>query len=456
MHGDGSCSRWSEGGEGIEMCGIIGYAGDDALPVLLDGLRRLEYRGYDSAGVGLEDGSLRVYRSSGEVSEIERKVDDVDSAPVGVGHTRWSTHGAPVEKNAHPQVDCTGDVAVVHNGIVENHEELRSELEGRGHSFTSDTDTEVVAHLVEERVGDGLREALEHATSRLEGSYAVAVSAADSGRVVAARQDSPLLVAYGGGCNYLASDAPAVVNRTKEVTYLEDGDVAVLEADSVSFYRDGSEFTPDVDVIDWDAEEAEKGGYPHYMLKEIHEQPRALRRAISGRFDAVEGEVDVEVDLPNDVEDIDVVACGTSYHAGLYAETLLEEYAGLRVSVDYASEYTSSADVVVAVTQSGETADTLSAVRRAKADGAYVVAVTNTVGSTVTREADDTVYIRAGPEIGVAATKTFGSQVVTLAALAVAWGRERDELSTVAASELIEDLQGSPAQFNRCSTGTAR
>ena len=439
------------------MCGIIGYiGGDDALPILREGLSNLDYRGYDSAGVALAGGSMDVYKKQGELSALTSILPERSTATAGIGHTRWSTHGEPTDANAHPHTNESGDVAVVHNGIIENYDRLKTELESRGHEFTSETDTEVVPHLVEEGLessGD-LTTVVSDVVERLEGSFALGVVAAGHDGIVAARRGSPLVLGFADHGTFLASDVPAFIEHTRRVSYPEDGDVIHVTADGATVYAEGEEVSREVVEVEWSAEAAEKGGYDHYMLKEIHEQPTALRQAISGRIDQVHGEVDLELDLPaeylNSLEEVQFVACGTSYHAGLYAAKLFEEYADVRASAEIASEYefTGGRDpwrtLVVAVTQSGETADTLSALRRAKRAGARTLAVTNTLGSTVTREADDTVFIRAGPEIGVAATKTFCSQVATLALVTVYMGRERGTISSAEARELLSDLRGLP------------
>ncbi|WP_435184884.1 glutamine--fructose-6-phosphate transaminase (isomerizing) [Halobellus sp. EA9] len=439
------------------MCGIIGYVGrDDALPILRKGLSNLEYRGYDSAGIALGGDRLNVYKKEGELSALEAVLPQSSTATTGIGHTRWSTHGEPTDANAHPHTDESGDVAVVHNGIIENYDALRGELEGRGHEFTSDTDTEVVPHLVEEELAPDrdLVDVVADVSERLEGNYALGVVVAGRDGIVATRSGNPLVLGFADHGTFLASDVPAFVEHTRRVSYPEDGDVIRLTEEGATTYVDGEEVARDVQEVDWDAEAAEKGGYEHYMLKEIHEQPTALRQAISGRVDELKGEVDLELDLPeeylNSLEEVQFVACGTSYHAGLYAATLFEEYADVRASAEIASEYEFSGGrdpwrtLVVAVTQSGETADTLSALRRAKRAGARTLAVTNTLGSTVTREVDDTVFIRAGPEIGVAATKTFCSQVATLALVMVHVGRKRGTISSAEAQELLSALRGLP------------
>ncbi|WP_424014179.1 glutamine--fructose-6-phosphate transaminase (isomerizing) [Halorubrum xinjiangense] len=449
------------------MCGITGYIGDEIAlddsnevarvgDVVHEGLRNLEYRGYDSAGVALVSASsgLTVAKRSGEVDNLT--VPDVPDATLGVGHTRWSTHGPPTDANAHPHTDCAGDVAVVHNGIVENHEELKAEL--AAHEFTSDTDTEVIPHLIEEELAADseidLLEAVQAVEDRLEGSYAICAVREGDDRIVVARRGSPLVLGRDDDATFVASDVTAFLEHTRDVTYLEDGDVAALSADSVEIYADGERVDRGVETVTWEADAAEKGGYEHYMRKEIHEQPESLRQTIAGRLDVDGGDVDLDVSFPPgflaDLEEIQIVACGTSNYAGRYAAQLFEELSEVRATVEIASEYEFGAGrspdrtLVVAVTQSGETADTLGAVRRANAAGARTFAVTNTLGSTVTREVDDTAFIRAGPEIGVAATKTFASQVATLTMLAVAIGRERGALAAADARPVVEGLRDLP------------
>ena len=457
------------------MCGIIGYigdlgtaetgdkdvAGDDRVPasvggIIHRGLKNLEYRGYDSAGIALvgESSGLTVAKRSGEVDLLS--VPDVPDATHGVGHTRWSTHGPPTDANAHPHTDCGGDVAVVHNGIIENYEEIKQEL--ADHEFTSDTDTEVIPHLIEEKLATDpdadLLTAVQFVEDRLEGSYAICAVRKGDDRIVVARRGSPLVLGHDEDATFVASDVTAFLEHTRDVTYVEDGDVAVLSPDGVEIFADGESVDREIETVTWEANAAEKGGYKHYMRKEIHEQPSALRQTLAGRLDVKGGNVDLDVSFPPgflaDLEEIRIVACGTSYYAGRYAAKLFEDLAGVRATVEIASEYefgagrTPDRTLVVAVTQSGETADTLGAIRRANAAGARTFAVTNTLGSTVTREVDGTAFIRAGPEIGVAATKTFASQVATLAMLAVAVGRERGALAAAAARSVLEDLQGLP------------
>ncbi|QSG11362.1 Glucosamine 6-phosphate synthetase [Halapricum desulfuricans] len=435
------------------MCGIIGYVGESpAQPRLVDGLQKLEYRGYDSAGIALADEALSVFKQAGLVGDIDLPAGATQTR--GIGHTRWSTHGKPTDANAHPHTDCTGTVAVVHNGIVGNYDDLRRDLPG--HEFTSETDTEVVAHLIEaelERTPD-LREAVTAVVERIDGSYALGVVAAGYDAIVAARRSSPLVVGYGDDGNFIASDVTPLLSHTRSVSYLEDGDVARIAHGGVEIWNDGQTVDRPIHTIEWDATAAEKGGYDHYMLKEIYEQPQALRQAIAGRIDPVEKRADLNLSLPetflNRIDEIQLVACGTSYHACLYGKQLIETLSDVRATVEFASEYTVGSGrnpertLVVGVSQSGETADTLRALRTARRTGIRTIGVTNTVGSTVARECDEALYIQAGPEIGVAATKTFGSQVVTLGTLALTIADTRNELNPTVGRELCENLQDLP------------
>ncbi|MBX0324033.1 glutamine--fructose-6-phosphate transaminase (isomerizing) [Halomicroarcula sp. F13] len=435
------------------MCGIIGCVGrDDAtLETLVHGLSKLEYRGYDSAGVAMANGGVDVVKTSGEIDDLRETLEgSALTGDVGIGHTRWSTHGPPTDANAHPHQDCTGDVAVVHNGIIENYQSLRDELVGAGHTFTSDTDTEVVPHLVEDALEAGVdpERAVRDAVSRLEGSYAVAVVIAGEETVYAARNDSPLVLGLGEGETFLASDVPAFRDFTDQVVYLADGEFAKLDAEGWTVTTlDGEPVEKDVDTIEWDPEETGKSGYDHYMLKEIHEQPRALRQCLRGRVDEMAGTVDIE-DLGDlSPTGVQFVACGTSYHAALYGAQLFRE-AGIPAQAFLASEYATSVPpigdaLVVGVTQSGETADTLSALRAARKRGARTMTVTNVVGSTAARECDHAFYIRAGPEIGVAASKTFSSQQVALNLLALGMTNTGD------VREIITALRELPGNVQR-------
>ncbi|MDS0282639.1 glutamine--fructose-6-phosphate transaminase (isomerizing) [Haloarcula onubensis] len=414
------------------MCGIIARASpDDAVGALVDGLERLEYRGYDSAGVAVQhDAGIAVHKHAGEVADVRDEIQAAAPAgSVGIGHTRWSTHGPPTDANAHPHTSDGGTVAVVHNGIIENHAELRGFLSERGYEFTSDTDTEVVPHLVEHFLGqaDETLTAFRRAVDRLEGSYAIAAVVEGEDRVYATRAGSPLVLGVDDDACYLASDIPAFIEHTRDIVYLEDGDVVVAEPDGAQvFDADASPVERRRERVDWNSEEVGKGTFDHFMLKEIHSQPASLGKTTRGRIaDDKRGVRLEELDtgVLDGVADVHFVACGTSYHAALIGARMLSDV-GVRTRVFRASEYAKTAGpvsettLVVPVTQSGETADTLSALRTANERGAATMTVTNVVGSTAAREADESLFIRAGPEIGVAATKTFTSQVVTLTLLA--------------------------------------
>ncbi|MFC4986989.1 glutamine--fructose-6-phosphate transaminase (isomerizing) [Saliphagus infecundisoli] len=417
------------------MCGIIGYVGDghDTADVLLDGLSGLEYRGYDSAGIALANATLDVFKREGEVSALESALEgaDVHGGAVGIGHTRWSTHGPPSDANAHPHTDERNRVAVVHNGIIENYQEIRDELTAAGVTFVSETDTEVVPHLIGQALDAGYdpEEAFRRAVDRIEGSYAIAAVFVGSETIYAARESSPLVLGVGDEGHYLASDVPAFVEYTDRVIYLDDGEFARIEEGGIVVTdREGLVVETSIETIEWDPEETGKSGYDHYMQKEIYEQPTSLRQCLRGRVDELEGEIVLEELADLAVEGpVQFVACGTSYHAALYGSALLQER-GIPAQAFLASEYASERipvgedHLVVGVTQSGETADTMRALREASAAGAETLAVTNVVASSAARECDHALYIRAGPEIGVAATKTFASQQVALTALACVIG----------------------------------
>ena len=440
------------------MCGIIACVGTDhTVDRLLTGLENLEYRGYDSAGIATQNGSgLKVLKKAGKISDLRETMESqVTGGKVGIGHTRWSTHGKPTDENAHPHTCEAGDIAAVHNGIIENYQELRHELEAAGHEFTSQTDTEVIPHLVAENLADGdVESAFRAAVDRLEGSYAVAVMVDGEETVYATREDSPLVLGVRDEEYYLASDIPAFLEFTDEVTYLEDGDVAIVTPEVVTITdRNGEEVLRSTERVDWDPEETGKGEYDHYMLKEIEHQPEALGNTISGRVQ--DGEVSLDA-FPTGafegVSSVQLVGCGTSYHAAMYGAQLLNR-AGVPANAYLASEYTGSVPVsddtlVVAVTQSGETADTLNALREAERAGARTIAVTNVVGSTAAREVDQALFIRAGPEIGVAATKTFTSQVVTLALLAERIAIDVDSDGRATSEAFLEALEDLPDHFD--------
>jgi glucosamine--fructose-6-phosphate aminotransferase (isomerizing) len=414
------------------LCGIIGYVGKkDVVPLLLEGLKRLEYRGYDSAGIAVQtDGHISVEKVSGKISALEAKLAETNlKGGSGIGHTRWATHGAPTGLNAHPHVDCDGGVALVHNGIIENCYVLREMLIKEGHVFKSETDTEVLAHLVERfhEKGKPLEEAVRGALAMVKGTYGIAVICADEpNKIVAARHGSPLVLGVGTDENFVASDVPAIMNHTRDVVYMDDGEVAVITPEGLTTVTSSDqEVVKEVERITWDLEMAEKGGYPHFMLKEIFEQPRSISNAMAGRVvwetgRAHLGGVTLSDREIQDISRIVITACGTSWHAGLIGEYMLEEYARIPVEVEYASEFryrdplVDPTSVVVVISQSGETADTLAAMREARSKGAKALGICNVVGSTIARESDCGTYVHAGPEIGVASTKAFTSQVIVL------------------------------------------
>ena len=444
------------------MCGIIGYIGPrQATPLLIEGLRRMEYRGYDSAGVAVWDGeAIEVRRAAGKIAKLDAAIaaDPVDGM-VGIGHTRWATHGAPNERNAHPHLSADGSVAVVHNGIIENASVLRGALQDLGYVFRSDTDTEVIAHLVQELFDGSLEEAVIHALRKIEGTYGIAViSSRDPAKIVAARKGSPLLIGVGNGENFLASDASAILAHTRQVVYLDDGDVAVIERDSYRVIDLNAMPLPrDVDRIDWDLAEIERGGYAHFMLKEIFEQPQSVENTMRGRLILEDGTAKLGgLNLSHEdllrIDNIIITACGTSWHSALIGELLIEELARIPVEVEYASEFRYRNPIVtertlcIVMSQSGETADTLAAMREAKRRGARTLGLVNVVGSTSAREDDGGVYLHAGPEIGVASTKAFTSQVVALALFTLKLARKRD-LSVVRGREIAQALHALPAQI---------
>jgi len=467
------------------VCGIVGYIGEKpVVPILLEGLRRLEYRGYDSAGVALvRDGQVDVRRSAGKLARLEEAIHGLPlDGDYGVGHTRWATHGRPTEENAHPHRDCTGRIVVVHNGIIENYLDLKRELQAQGHHFQTETDTEVVAHLVEREMrDDGLENAVRRALARLRGLYGmVFVSAGDPEKIVAVRNGPPIVVGMGNGEYLVASDVPAVLNHTRDVVFLSDEEMAVITRAGVSFTDfAGRPVRKNSQRILWDPVMAEKAGYKHFMQKEIFEQPWAVRETVLGRTSAEGGTVFLgELDLSEAelraVRQVTILACGTSWHAGLVAKFVIERLAKLPVDVDYSSEFRYRDPIVdnhtlaIVITQSGETADTLAALREAKRKGAKSIAICNVVGSMATREADGTVYTHAGPEIGVASTKAFTSQLVALHLLALHLAHARGALAPDAARLQIDaliqlpllieqTLKGDPAlcdiakRFYRCS-----
>ena len=446
------------------MCGIIGYVGPrPVLPILIEGLRRLEYRGYDSAGVALvADGTLDLRRSAGKLSQLEDRLalEPLKSVAgqYGVGHTRWATHGRPTEENAHPHQDCHGRIVVVHNGIIENYLELKRELIAAGHTFVTETDTEVVAHLIEkESRGDGLVAATRRALQQIRGLFAlVLLSVDDPETIVAVRNGPPVVVGLGTDEFFVASDIPAILAHTRDVVFLDDQEMAIVRRDGVTFTDfAGATHTRTSQRITWDPVMAEKAGYKHFMLKEIYEQPWAVRETVLGRASVESGKVFLsEMALDDqalrDIDRIIILACGTSWHSALVGKFLIEELARVPVEVDYGSEYryrdpiASERTLAVVITQSGETADTLAALREAKRKGARSIAICNVVGSMATRESEGTVYTHAGPEIGVASTKAFTSQLVALHLLAVHLAQARQSLDPARANALLKALDQLP------------
>jgi glutamine---fructose-6-phosphate transaminase (isomerizing) len=442
------------------MCGIVGYTGPrEAGPILIEGLRRLEYRGYDSAGIALvdEEGELFVEKKAGKLANLQTAIADrTPHAALGLAHTRWATHGRPNDLNAHPHQDCTGNITVIHNGIIENFRELRDALEARGHVLASETDTEAIAHLIEEAYQGDLADAVRAALRQCEGAYALAVMhKGEVSRLIGARQNVPLVVGLNGEESFIASDVAAILAHTNRVVFLEEGDVADVRPTGVTITDvDGNPRERAVTIIDWTPEAAEKGGYDHFMKKEIHEQPVALRQSLAGRVTA-DGtihapELEALEGAFRRVTRVEIVACGTASYAGLVGAAAIQDWTGLPARVTVGSEFRYSpppldADtLVVAVTQSGETADTIAPTRWAREKGCPIVAVTNTVGSAITREADAVMFLQAGPEIAVAASKTFVTQVTTLVVLAAAIAKARGTMGREQEEELGLALRGLP------------
>jgi glucosamine--fructose-6-phosphate aminotransferase (isomerizing) len=445
------------------MCGIVGYVGSrQATPILLAGLKRLEYRGYDSAGVALLNGEgVRVLKKPGKIRVLEEAIDEnPHEATCGIAHTRWATHGAPNEPNAHPHTSSDGDIALVHNGIIENADVLRAQLEAEGYVFASETDTEVVVHLIDYLWKDGpLENAVAAALREVDGAYGIAVvSSRDPNKIVVARNGSPLLIGVGHDGEMLAgSDAAAVIERTRDVVYLDDGDYAVLTPDGYRTYHlEGQEVERGVHEVTWDLDAIEKGGFEHFMLKEIYEQPSSLADVMRGRLLTEDGNarlggiIEHQFDLGR-IQRIVITACGTSWHAGLVGEYMLEELAGIPVTVEYASEFRyrnpvlEEGTLTLAISQSGETADTLAALKEAEQRGLKTMGIVNAVGSTIARQTDFGIYLHAGPEIGVASTKAFTSQLVALALFTLFMGRRRD-MSALRGAEIVQHLQVLPGQ----------
>ena len=455
------------------MCGIVGYIGEkQASPILLAGLKKLEYRGYDSSGIGVitsNDGKMLLYKTRGKIKDLQALLEShpIPASSIGISHTRWATHGVPNKVNAHPHADCTGKILVVHNGIVENFEELKKELQRKGHRFASETDTEVVSHLIEEnyqaclpgRQGDLLC-AVRKTIKRLRGAFALGIiSVEHPDMLIAARVGSPLIIGLGKNENFIASDAPAILEHTRKIIYLQDGQLAVLRKDKVNISTfSGKPVKPKVATVTFKIEAVQKQGYAHFMLKEIHEQPEVLRQMLQKRL---KGEtLDLEGLGLNDrqlnaVDQIVIVACGTAYHAGLVGKYIIESLSGVRVSVDVSSEFRyrqpiiGKKTLVMAISQSGETADTLAAVREAKAKGAKVISICNVLGSSLARESDGVLYTYAGPEIGVASTKAYTAQLCMLYLIALKFSSLKHAVSPRERHSLIKQLRNVPALYEK-------
>lgn len=452
------------------MCGIVGYVGSkNASQVLISALKKLEYRGYDSAGIAVfEDGDILVRKCKGALKFLEQKIaDETIKGTMGIGHTRWATHGEPSDTNSHPHTSMDGAISIVHNGIIENYADLKAKLQAQGIVFQSQTDTEVIVHLIDKFYAEqkDIFKAVIQTLHAVEGSYAIGVLCKDyPDRIICARKESPLVVGLGNGENFIASDVPALLEHTRDVYYLDEREIAVLYTDHVDLFNfEGEKIIKQPSHVDWDMDAAEKGGYPHFMIKEIHEQPKGLTDTMRPRIirDSAGKPADVYFE-ENKMDDVwrkagrvVITACGTAYHAGVVAKYAFERIARLKVDVDVASEFRyrnpilDKDDVFIVISQSGETADTLSALRLAKKEGLKVVAITNCVGSTVSREADDVIYTLAGPEIAVASTKAYTTQVLCLFLLAIKAGKLRGTLSDSDASALLAELETIPAKVQQ-------
>ncbi len=427
------------------MCGIVGYVGErEAQPVLINCLKRLEYRGYDSCGIALLGGRTEVYKDAGRIEELEKVLQSNESR-TGIGHTRWATHGKPSEVNAHPHTDCSGKVAVVHNGVIENFLHLKEQLTNEGHTFRSETDTEVIPHLIEKYYQGNLEQAVTRALGDIAGTYAFIAIHADCKELVVARKDSPLIVGIGDKEYFVASDAPAVLDYTDRVMYLEDGDIVVITKNDIKITSNGKQVARPECRVPWSIEEAQKAGYDHFMLKEIHEQPRVIRNTYAGYISTIEPEINLEIKRAVDFDNILILACGTSYHAALVGKHVIQRLTHIPVNVDIASEFNYSDTVVgktlvIIITQSGETADSIKSLKKAKELSCHTLVITNVVGSSATRIADDVLYIKAGPEISVAATKSFIAQLIMLYLFALA----RASVDVRSRGSLIAELRQLP------------
>jgi glucosamine--fructose-6-phosphate aminotransferase (isomerizing) len=446
------------------MCGIVGYMGrHQALPILIEGLKRLEYRGYDSAGIAIiDDGHILLEKTEGKISELEAHLAGKKCPGVtGIAHTRWATHGEPNKKNAHPHIDCSGTIAVAHNGIIENYQILKKRLQDKGHKFITDTDTEVIAHLIEDHYTASLEDAVRKAATQLEGTYGIVViSKREPDKLIGVRNGSPLVVGVGDDEYFLASDVSAILKHTRQVIYLDDREMAIVEPKGFKTMTiENVTVDKAIHEVDWDLQMIEKGGFPHFMLKEIFEQPETIRNAMRGRLVHETGEArlgGLQEVMPKlrEFNRLVLLGCGTSWHAALIGEYIIEEYARVPVEVEYASEFRyrnpiiDRGTVTVAISQSGETIDTLEAMREAKRKGSRTLGICNVVGSTIARESGDGVYIHAGPEIGVASTKAFTSQITVLSLFALLLGRMRG-MSGAQGQEIIQALHEIPGQVQR-------
>lgn len=446
------------------MCGIVGYIGDEqATPILLDGLQKLEYRGYDSAGVAvLNDGGISVKKSKGRLSVL-REALEKESMPgtIGIGHTRWATHGEPSDINSHPHLSQSGEIAVVHNGIIENYLSLKKRLIEEGYKFKSETDSEVVANLLEYYYKGDIVEAVMKVLDRIEGSYALGILCKDNpDMIIAAKKDAPLIVGVGNGENFIASDVPAILKHTRNVYFLDDKEIAMIKKDSVRIIDAfGTVVEKSLYQVKWDVEAAEKGGYPHFMLKEIHEQPNAIRDTLRGRIvndnDIVLDKVEITKEELKNIDKIFIVACGTAYHAGVVGKYVIERFARIPVEVDIASEFRYRDPIIdnrtltIVVSQSGETADTIAALKEAKRHESRVIAITNVVGSSISREADDVIYTWAGPEIAVASTKAYTTQLVALYLVALDLGLKNGTIDKSYSKKICDELKKLPEKVQK-------
>jgi len=432
------------------MCGIVGYIGDkSAQPILLNCLSKLEYRGYDSCGIAVLSSGIEVYKDAVRVEALRKALPQLNGT-AGIGHTRWATHGKPSQLNAHPHLDCNGSIAVVHNGIINNFQRLKRQLISEGHNFVSETDTEVIPHLIEKYYDGDLEEAVEAALRDMEGSYAIIVLATNEPKLVVARKDSPLIIGIGDRGNFSASDVPAILDYTNRVIYLEDGDIGVVTNDSIKIRRDGVEVDREEHKILWSIKDAQKAGYEHFMLKEIHEQPKVIRDTLGEYIQVAEPVADLAVMRDSGIESMLILACGSSYHVAMIGKYIVEELLGIPVRAELASEFsyfnqTLAKTRAIAITQSGETADTIKAIKRLKEVGCKVLVITNVVGSTASRIADQTIYTRAGPEISVAATKSFIAQLMALYWLAISYS----QVDTRGPADMIQKLRRLPSKVQQ-------